>query len=269
MKLLNIDANPKTVKGQKQGYMTAVLYLAPFTAAGINVCPMAELAGCVAACLNTAGRGGIAKGGATFAPHGTELPDNAVQRARVARTRLYAEYRDAFMRQLERELHAFVRKAARAGLVPAARLNGTSDIVWERVPVDSSHPDPRVAATIFDLFPDVQFYDYTKLPKRFARPLPANYHLSLSYSEASKRYAALCFAAAREHDAPLAMVTRKGYTADCTLPWAAGETMRQRGECHVVDGDAHDLRFLDPPGAVVILRAKGRARKDTTGFVID
>lgn len=257
-KLLNIDANPKTVKGQKKGYMTAVLYLAPFKSAGLNVCPMAELAGCAAACLNTSGRGGIAKG--TYAPHGVELPDNAIQRARIRRTRHYAEDRDGFMRQLTSEIAAFVRRARRKGLTPAVRLNGTSDIQFETIRYSVGEERPQ---TIFERFEDVQFYDYTKIAKRFARRLPPNYHLSLSFSDASIRYRDMCLDAAERFNAPLVYVARNetvkkqmiGAYSLCSRP--------------VVDGDQTDLRFTDPAGAVVVLRAKGAARKDQTGFVLD
>jgi hypothetical protein len=278
MKLLNIDANPKTIKGQKRGYMTAVLYLAPFKAAGINVCPMAELAGCAAGCLNTAGRGGIAKDSARFNPHGIELPDNAIQRARIRRTRFYADDRSAFMAQLVKEIEAFQRKADKKGLVPAVRLNGTSDIQWETGHA-VSRLNPGAAkliratdgatlkrhgailaesfASIFEAFPELQFYDYTKIPKRFARRLPRNYHLSLSYSEASERYAALCIAARQNHGASLVMVTRDGSPPDYDF-----------NDAPLVNGDETDLRFTDPDGAIVYLKAKGKARKDTSGFVI-
>jgi len=126
MNLLNIDANAKTVKGQAQGYMTAVLYLAPADVSGFNVCPMAELAGCIAGCLNTAGRGGMAPGKALMAPHGRIVPDNAIQRARIARTRLYFQDRPAFLAQLVKEISAFITKAERAGLLTAIRLTGIS-----------------------------------------------------------------------------------------------------------------------------------------------
>ena len=118
-KLLNIDANAKTVKGQKRGYMTAVLYLAPFKSAGVNVCPMAELAGCWRGCLNTAGRGGISKGSAKMNPHGIELPDNAIQNARIKRTRFYADDRDAFMLQLDKgKGQALLQQCGEAGRHP-------------------------------------------------------------------------------------------------------------------------------------------------------
>lgn len=261
-KLLNIDSNAKTVKGQKRGYMTAVMYLAPFKAAGINVCPMAEMAGCSAACLNTAGRGGIAKGRATMAPYGVELPDNAIQAARIWRTRFYADDRAGFMNQLAKEIQAFIRKAERASLIPVVRLNGTSDIRWEiqDVTVNGQTIEGR---TIFDLFPDVQFYDYTKIPNRFRRQLPANYALSLSYSGASERYAGLCEEAQATYDASLVMVARDAEAKERYLQQA-----KEAGR-EAVDGDEHDLRFLDGPGSIVVLKAKGAARKDTTGFVLD
>lgn len=253
-KLLNIDSNAKTVKGQKLNYMTAVMYLAPYKAAGINVCPMAELAGCVAGCLNTAGRGGIAKDRARFNPHGVELPDNTIQRARIKRTRLWADERDTFWIQLRKEIAAFVRKAERKGMTPVVRLNGTSDIMWERF---TPYYVDGFAHTIFEIFPDVQFYDYTKLPKRFASPLPDNYHLSLSWSNASPRYAQMCRDAHEQHGANLIVVTRDAATRDMHVSLGG------------IDGDEHDLRFLDPAGSMVYLKAKGAARKDTSGFVID
>jgi len=238
MKLLNIDANAKTVKGQKVGYMTAVMYLAPFKSAGINVCPMAELAGCWRGCLNTAGRGGISKGSVKMNPYGIELPDNAIQRCRIKRTRLWADDRDGFFKQLIHEIYLFVRKAERKGLTPVVRLNGTSDIQWERIPVDSTAE--RDSCTIFDLFPDLTFYDYTKIAKRFHRELPRNYHLSLSYSEASPRYSKLCWDTHREYGASLVIVYR---TKDDI---ANARTWFEESKVRVVDGDANDLRFLDP-----------------------
>ena len=155
MKLLT-TGNPKTDKSVKYGYLTAVMHLAPYKAAGVNVCPMAELASCHVGCLNAAGRGGIAKGNSRFSPYGIELPDNHIQRARIKRTRFYAEDRRGFLAQLRKEIAAHVRRADRAGLTPCVRLNGTSDIQWE-----------LVAPELFADFDFVQFYDYTKIAKRF------------------------------------------------------------------------------------------------------
>ena len=118
MKLLNIDTNAKTVKGQARGYMTAILYLAPANLSGYEVCPK-RTAGCTAACLNSAGRGAF----------------STVQKARIAKTKFYFENRPAFLAQLVKEIRAFIRKAEKRGLIPTVRLNGTSDIPWERVAV--------------------------------------------------------------------------------------------------------------------------------------
>ncbi len=227
MKLLNIDANAKTVKGQGRGYMTAILYLAPADESGYEVCPMAS-AGCRKACLNKAGMGAF----------------STVQAARIAKTRLYFEDRAAFMAQLVSEVRAFIRKAIKLGLIPVVRLNGTSDIPWERVPVEGK-------ANIMELFPSVQFYDYTKRYNR--RNLPANYHLTFSLAEDNDGRAS----AAATNGANIAVVFRtdKFPMTFMGMP--------------VVDGDADDLRFLDGRGVVVGLKAKGPAKKDTSGFVRD
>lgn len=260
--LLNIDANPKTVKGQKRGYMTAILYLAPAESAGFNVCPMAKLAGCIAGCLNTAGHGGMHK--TTFAPYGVELPENNVQRARIARTRFYVEHRAAFFLQLEREIIRFVKRAEKKGLTPCIRLNGTSDILWEKERAEFGAHLERTDCTIFERFEEIQFYDYTKIAKRFERTMPANYYLCLSYSEASTVYALRCMDAAKKYGASLVVVARDEETKrDVMIDFA------NQLDVDCVDGDEHDLRFTDTPGAVVVLKAKGSARKDTSGFVID
>ena len=242
MNLLNIDANAKTVKGQKQGYLTGVLYLAPFTISGKNVCSMAELAGCWKACLNVQGRGGISAGSIKFtAVDGQVLSDNRIQRCRINRTNMYHNDLPMFLAKLEKEINALMRKADRMGFIPCVRLNGTSDIRWENVKFADG-------TTIFDRFPSMIFYDYTKLVNR--KRIPANYHLSWSYSEASMRFA--------DMRPPLLnwVVVFHGAMPDTFL----GRK--------VIDGDVNDLRFLDETGIVVGLKAKGTAKKDTSGFVI-
>src|SRR5690606_5735471 len=155
-KLLSISNDAKTVKGEKHGFLTAIMYLAPYKAAGYLVCPAAELAGCWQTCLNTAGRGGMAKG--TFNPHGIELPDNSEQRARIWRTRLWMEQRNIFYDMLYGELYVFIVQAKLRGVTPVVRLNGTSDIQWEREVYSGS--------TVFSTVPVLTFYDYSKLPGR-------------------------------------------------------------------------------------------------------
>ncbi len=225
MKLLNIDANAKTVKGQGRGYMTAILYLAPADESGYEVCPMASK-GCRKACLNKAGMGAFSN----------------VQAARIAKTRWYFEDRGAFMAQLVAEVRAFIRKAIKLGLIPVVRLNGTSDIPWERVSVEGQ-------PNIMSLFPSVQFYDYTKRHNR--RDLPANYHLTFSLAEDNDPRARV----AASNGANIAVVFRNDKFPSTFMGMP------------VVDGDADDLRFLDGRGVVVGLKAKGPAKKDMSGFV--
>jgi len=235
MKLLNIDANAKTVKGQKKGYMTAILYLAPTNISGYEVCPMST-AGCRAACLYTAGRGAF----------------STVQQSRIAKTKFFFENRKAFLDQLVKEIDAFTRKAAKLDLIPVVRLNGTSDIVWEKIPVTSFsyvRDGALLFSNVMDLFPDVQFYDYTKRANR--RNLPANYHLTFSLAEDNEVNANKALTAGMN----VAVVFRTAAYPKTYL------------SAVVVDGDESDLRFLDGNGKVVGLYAKGRAKKDTSGFV--
>lgn len=231
MRYLAIGNNAKTVKSDKGGeYLTAIMYLAPAdTVPGINVCPMAELAMCKAPCLFTAGRGAM----------------RPVQDARIAKTVAFRDDRDTFMQVIVEDIREAQRKARKLRVKLAVRLNGTSDIPWENIPVTI---DGVTYANVMAVFPEVQFYDYTKLA---TRKVPANYHLTVSYSGANPAYAAK--AAKTQHN--LAVVFAGPLPA----------TFLGRP---VIDGDANDLRFLDPAGVVVGLTAKGKAKQDTSGFVI-
>jgi hypothetical protein len=222
--LLGVSTDAKTVKGEKKGILTGIMYLAPHTLSGVNVCPMAELAGCAAPCLNTAGRGRMSN----------------VQDARIRKTRFWHEDREGFLSVLRADIRKLVSKAKRLGMTPMVRLNGTSDIRWE-----------VEAPELFEEFSDVQFYDYTKLPNR--KDLPANYHLTFSYSGANERYAAFAQVAI-SNGLNVAVVFRNA------LP----ETFLG---LPVVSGDESDVRPFDPDGVVVGLTAKGSAKRDTSGFV--
>lgn len=256
--LIRSGNNAKTVKGDGE-FETAIMYLAPFTLAGTNVCPMAEQAGCVAGCLNTAGRGAYSN----------------VQLARIAKTKRYLKSRTDFMAELVADLEGFVRYCQRKGVKPAVRLNGTSDIQWE-VAHYASRGDAR--GSVFELFPEVQFYDYTKVYKRVYRALPSNYSLVLSYSEANQAYADKVIAAALDTGANVAVVYRNKATRDALVsPALEGRGgVIQNSLCgtseslsrEVFNGDDTDLRFLDPTGVIVGLYAKGRAKTDTSGFVV-
>lgn len=226
--------NTKTLKGQDQGWDTYILHLSPWTVSGvINVCRNAS-EGCRFSCLNTAGRGGM------FKPGGT----NSVQEARKRRTIMFAKNRDQFMELLVKDIEWAVRRTRRQGLKLAIRLNGTSDLPWERIRVRS-----RGDKTLMELFSDIQFYDYFKLLNRTAGTFE-NYHLTFSRSEVNELEAR----AAIQRGLNVAVVFDQLPETYMGLP--------------VIDGDVNDLRFLDPQGVIVGLRAKGRAKKDTTGFVV-
>lgn len=234
MKLLTAG-NPKTLKGEKKGYLTFILHLAPADIAGVgNMCPKAT-AGCKLVCLNTAGRGGM------FTP---EQGTNKVQEARKRKTRWFVSDRKSFLAQLVKDIEIAIKYAERRDLTPVFRLNGTSDLSWEKYVVEDGK-------NIFALFPDYQFYDYTKVPGRKVKQIK-NYHLTFSQAESNMDDVQK----AVKQGMNVATVFRK------TLP----ETYLDRP---VFNGDDSDLRFLDPAGVIVGLKAKGKARKDDSGFVVD
>ena len=230
-KLLS-TANPKIQKGTKMGYLSFILHLAPADVSGYNTCPKAT-AGCKAACLNTAGRGGMFKKGETT---------NAIQKARIRKARYFFEDRAGFMQDLVKDINKAIKFAARKGLTPVFRLNGTSDLSWEKY-------DAGQGLNIFEQFPYVQFYDYTKVPKRKVEGI-ANYHLTFSQADGNGK------------DADWAISKNMNVTVvfDKIPTEYKGKT--------VYNADDTDLRFLDPKGVVLGLKAKGRAKKDTTGFVV-
>ena len=229
MKLLSIG-NPKILKGMKQGFMTYILHLAPADVSGYNTCPKAT-AGCKAACLNTAGRGGMFKKGETT---------NVIQQARIRKTRWFFEDRESFLATLKDDIRKAIRQSEKKGLIPVFRLNGTSDLSWEKY-------------GIIQEFPNVQFYDYTKILGRKVNGL-ANYHLT--------------FSAADGNDNDVRKAIKEGYNIATVFGIKKSQPMPETYEgTPVFNGDDSDLRFLDPKGVVVGLYAKGKAKKDTSGFV--
>lgn len=228
--LLSISSDSKTIKGEKIGYLTGILYLAPATVTKYNTCSMAKLAQCDKACLYSAGRGAFSN----------------VQQSRIDKTLYFFEARDEFMLQLAANIMALIKKAEKLGLKPLVRLNGTSDIRWESIPFEYH-------ANIMEAFPNVQFYDYTKDANR--KDIPANYDLTFSYSGVDSF--APYVKKAQSKGMRMAVVFRK----ESTIP------VFFKG-IKVVSGDNSDVRHLDDQGVIVGLYAKGAAKHDTTGFVV-
>jgi hypothetical protein len=238
-KLLSIDTNAKTVKGQKYGYLTGILYMSPSDLSGVNLCPMAKTAGCEDPCLNMAGRGVFSN----------------VQNARLKKANWFNTDKQSFMIQLVKDIESLNKKALKLGLTPLVRLNGTSDIRYESIKFDYEFVHGKVrSVTIFELFPEIQFYDYTKISNR--KDIPANYDLTFSYSGLPNFQSHVNKAI--KSGLRIAVVFRdknKLPVKFLGLP--------------VVNGDNSDIRHVDPKKSVVALYAKGKARNDKSGFVVD
>ena len=167
--LLTFDTNAKTVKGQSLGFMTGILYMAPHTISGVNLCSMAAIAECDKACLYTAGRGAF----------------STIQSARLNKAIFFNQNPVEFMKLIALDIGRLLVKAKKAVLTPLVRLNGTTDIRWEIIPVEVDVKlakklgvAPGVYRNIMALFPEVQFYDYTKIANR--KDIPSNYDLTFS-----------------------------------------------------------------------------------------
>ena len=226
LNLLSFDSDAKTSKGNAFGWFTAILYLAPARLAQRGEVCAHRSVNCTLACLYTAGRGKMTN----------------VQQARIRKTQLFFDSFPLFKAQIVADIIRFREYCKKHGAKCCVRLNGTSDITWERL-------------GIFNLFPDVTFYDYTKSPIRalqFAKgAMPANYHLTFSRSESN--------------EAQALDVLRNGGSVAVVFGGALPATWNG---FEVVNGDESDLRFLDKRGVVVGLKAKGAAKKDTSGFVV-
>ena len=143
-----------------------------------------------------------------------------------------------------RDIEKLQRKAKKRGLIPAVRVNGTTDVQWEHQKIDGR--------TLFEIFPDIRWYDYSKIPNR---KVPENYHITFSYSGISE------FQPVVQKQLNSNPTTNLAVVFDGTLP--ANFLGRP-----VVNGDDSDVRFYDKPGVIVGLTAKGDAKKDHSGFVV-
>lgn len=227
--------NKKTIKGEKYGWITYIMYLAPFTqnSQNKNVCSHAST-GCAEACLFGSGFGGMY---------------TKVEQGRVNKTEYLLADRQGFMKQLAEEIAILKAKHDKKGEKICIRLNGTSDLAWEKFKIKGK--------SLMEMYPDIQFYDYTKNYLRFGRVLPKNYHLTFSRSENNEEQVEKILAAGNN----VAIVfdelpeTYKGYK--------------------VINGDKSDLRFKDEKNVVVGLKYKKMTGKGadnskafTSGFAL-
>ena len=247
--LLTVGSDAKTVKGEKLGFLTGIQYLAPSTVSGIvNLCPKAS-EGCKIACLNTAGR-------AAFDTH--------IEIARINKTIWFVRYKPQYWAKLVANIKSLIRKAKKLGLIPVIRLNGTSDILWERVKIKGTEFD---GLTIFQAFPEIQFYDYTKYTFSERANLPNNYHLTYSFSEDTTPEILADNLDNGRNVAIVFNVCKLGNKGKCHTKCKCELPETWNGYT-VIPGDDSDVRFMDPIGVIIGLRAKGDARTDDSGFVI-
>lgn len=230
------DSNTKLAKSDLLseffGYLTWGLSLSPANESGYQMCP-SSTAGCRAACLYHQGRAIMFK---------------MVNVGRIARTIAFKEHFDWFETRLRFEIERCVRKTNEVGMKVALRLNVVSDVLWE-----------KVTPWVFEDFPDIQLYEYSKHYKRMVAfcegKLPPNLHLTFSRAET------------RESERQsLDILGRNGNVA---VVFRGADFPPLWNGYPVTDGDLTDLRFLDPPGHVIALRAKGTSFRDESGFVVD
>lgn len=250
--------SPKAIKSRGFGYINAIMYLAPHDLGGVgNLCPKASPA-CRALCL------GWYSGQSSMVKSESVADRNNVRKSRALKSQWFMADRGEFMRRVVLDIARNVARANRDRLKLAVRLNGSTDISFEGIRVAIDAPtsrkiaglcgltvEPGIYANVFDVFPSIQFLDYTKIATRFDRALPGNYSLTFSRSENNEKEAQNVLKAGHNVAAVFAAVPPSWH------------------EWRVIDGDKHDLRFLDPRGVVVGLTPKGpRAKRDNTGFVI-
>lgn len=223
MNYLAIGTNAKTVKGDGEDQLTAIMYLAPAEISGYEVCP-ARSKGCTDSCLFTAGRGAM----------------STVQQARIRKTKEFFEDRTKFLDKLTKDLILFEQYCIDNNVKGYVRLNGTSDIKWE----------DYVQMESYQVF----FYDYTKRTDRDFYNLPKNYKLTFSRSEDMAE------------DDLIKMIDVVNIAV--VFNEVPEQWIVENRELQVHQGDLTDLRYEDPQGVIIGLKAKGQAKKDNTGFVI-
>jgi len=227
--------NAKTVKGEALGYMTAIQSLEPSNGSGFNVCKYSGQ--CASECLNTAGRNHM----------------TMQKQARINRTLLFFLDRKQYELELVSEIFALIAKANKEQQILAIRPNGLADLPYEKIRLKEFN-----GQTIFSMFPNVQFYDYTKYPyhERPTEKLPSNYHLTYSVSEKTTRD-------------ELETNMRNG--RNCAVVFRLVNTQELPKEYlgyEVINGDETDLRFLDKPNVIIGLTAKGKAKKNESDFTV-
>ena len=229
-----LSTNMKLIKDKLAGYDVTGIQLAPANIGGYEVCA-SRSKGCTKACIYVSGRGRF----------------TATQIARIKRKLLFFQYKNTFKSQLIKEITAFVKKCAKNNVKPAIRLNVFSDLPYERI-----FPE------LFTMFPQVSYYDYTKIKSRLDKSkLPSNYHLTFSRSEDTS-------------DNEVLEIIKAGFNVAIPFNCKKHQLPKSFLNIPVIDGDLSDIRFLDNQASIVGLSVKGDndVRKSVdlcNGFIVD
>ena len=201
---------------ENAGTLTYIVYLSPANESGYNVCPCSKW--CKRFCLSESGLSKI----------DILSGKNAIKKARIKKTLAFFENKNAFMIALIHEIKKAQKKAQKLGLAFAVRLNGTSDLSPEDFVYNGRN--------ILQIFSDVQFYDYTKVPARISlMEKYDNYDLTFSFDghnwNSCERF------------------LKKGGKAAVVF---SGKFLPKFFHGYrVISGNESDTRFLDPQKVVV------------------
>jgi hypothetical protein len=254
--MLSYD-NPKASKAIGFGYLNGISYLAPHKlSGGPNLCSHAKQ-DCISLCLGQySGQAAMAKAG--------EI--STVLDSRIRKARYFISDRQGFLNDLSKQIASFIKLAESESLIPVVRLNGSTDSPYEKLSINLTEKSAAYISAklgehcksghydnLMSLFPSLQFNDYTKNPSRFKKQLPKNYDITFSRS------------AYNESDCRNLLAL--GHNVAAVFAQGLPDSYMGRP---VINGDSHDLRFLDPKGGFIVgLTPKGaKAKKDMSGFVI-
>jgi len=271
--LLTINNNVKTNPDLLKGYLQGTLYLAPqkniinaphygidydtkaINLSKVNLCKHATT-GCSISCIY---HQGIFK-------HAL-FQKNKVKQARLKRTLKFLTQRETFFAQIIKEIKALQRKSKRKNLIPIISLNGTSDILWEK---EGFIYQEKEYKHLMELFPEVQFFDYTKynIPKS-RKKLPLNYHLT--YSRAGTHRGKII-----DDWETITSYLDKNINVAIVCTYAIKTKLLDNSHYQdygLIDGDLQNNRALDQnskgeKGNIILLEANKKTDINSSGFIL-
>lgn len=222
----SVSKTTKHIKSIEYNELVYTIYLAPADSSGYEVCSMRNIE-CTDLCLNESGMNRM------------NMNDEFINRSRIKKTQLFFENREYFVKWMMYEIELTKMKADKLGMSFSVRINNTSDIN----PISFYLDVNGKKLNILELFPDVQFYDYTKVPNRTKlMKMYSNYDLTFSFDGHNKETCLRML----ENNVRVAVVFDK-------LP----ETL---WGYKVIDGDLYDMRYRDEKNVIIGLKFK-RVRK--------